>query len=99
MRLALDTNRYVQFARAKEPAVTQLRTADEIFVPFIVIAELRAGFALGTRSERNERLLIQFLNSPGVTILFADEQTTHHFAWLHVQLRRQETPIPDNDLW
>lgn len=40
-----------------------------------------------------------FLNSPRVEILFADEQTTHHYARLFYQLRKQGTPIPTNDIW
>ncbi len=35
----------------------------------------------------------------GVSVLFADDQTTHHYASLYRQLRKQGTPIPTNDLW
>jgi predicted nucleic acid-binding protein len=35
----------------------------------------------------------------GVSILFADEQTTHHYANVYRQLRMQGTPIPTNDIW
>lgn len=31
--------------------------------------------------------------------MFADKETTHHYADLYLQLRHQGTPIPDNDLW
>jgi len=31
--------------------------------------------------------------------LRADEQTTHQYANLYQQLRRQGTPIPTNDIW
>ncbi|HSF02880.1 MAG TPA: hypothetical protein VLA62_07715, partial [Solirubrobacterales bacterium] len=31
--------------------------------------------------------------------LLADEETTHHYARLFHQLRRQGTPIPTNDIW
>jgi tRNA(fMet)-specific endonuclease VapC len=31
--------------------------------------------------------------------VFADEDSTHHYARLFRQLRRQGTPIPTNDLW
>ena len=34
-----------------------------------------------------------------VSILFADEETTHHYARLFRQLRRQGTSIPTHDLW
>jgi tRNA(fMet)-specific endonuclease VapC len=99
MRLALDTNRYVDLCKGLEPTVGLVAAADEVLLPFVVVAELRAGFALGKRSAENERVLRRFLAKPGVAILYADEQTTHHYAALFRQLRRQGTPIPINDVW
>ena len=32
-------------------------------------------------------------------VLYADEQTAHHYASVFRQLRRQATPIPTNDIW
>jgi predicted nucleic acid-binding protein len=34
-----------------------------------------------------------------VRLLFADEQTTHHYAGVFTYLRGEERPIPTNDLW
>lgn len=36
---------------------------------------------------------------PGAEIVFADEQTIHHYATVYRQLRRQGTPMPTSDLW
>jgi tRNA(fMet)-specific endonuclease VapC len=99
MRLAIDTNRYVDFARGLEDVVHRIQRADHIFLPFVVLAELRAGFLCGSRASENERNLIRFLNSSRVSILFPDESTTHSYARLFRQLRKQGTPIPINDLW
>ena len=99
MRLALDTNRYVDLCKGLDQTVALVSTAVEVFLPFVVVAELRAGFALGKRSAQNERVLRRFLLKSGVGILYADEQTTHHYASAFRQLRRQGTPIPTNDLW
>jgi tRNA(fMet)-specific endonuclease VapC len=99
MRLALDTNRYVDFCRGERQALDRLREAERIYLPFVALAELRAGFLCGTQSRRNERVLTRFLNSPRVRVLYADEQTTHHYARLFQQLRQQATPIPTNDIW
>ena len=99
MRLALDTNRYVDFCKGETNALTQIQKAQQIFLPFVTIAELRAGFLWGTQSEQNERTLVRFLNSSRVAILYADEQTTHHYARLFFQMRKQGTPVPTNDLW
>ena len=99
MRLALDTNGYRAAADGDTRTAELLRRADEIWLPYVVLGELRAGFALGTVGKKNEAKLTEFLNSPRVRALFADEQTTHHYAVLFAQLRRQGSPIPTNDIW
>lgn len=99
MRLAIDTNRYVDFARGESEAAAMIQRAEHICLPFVVVAELRAGFLCGSRSTANERNLARFLNSSRVSVLFPDEATTHVYARLFRQLRQQGTPIPTNDLW
>jgi tRNA(fMet)-specific endonuclease VapC len=99
MRLALDTNRYVDLCKGVEPTVALVGAADAILVPFVVVAELRAGFAFGRRLADNERVLRRFLQKDGVHVLFADDQTTFHYAAVYRDLRRQGTPIPTNDMW
>ncbi len=99
MKLALDTNSYVDFCKGDEKAVAVIQTADQIFLPFITLAELRAGFLVGSQTKENEKILTRFLNSSRVELLFADEQTTHQYARLFHQLRKAGTPIPINDLW
>ena len=99
MKLALDTSAYSAAARGDPRAAALLRAADRVTIPFVVLAELRAGFAVGTLGRRNEAALTRFIASPRVEVQYADEQTTHHYANLFAQLRRQGTPIPTNDLW
>lgn len=99
MRIAIDTNRYRDFCEGREDAVNCFQTAAQIWIPFCVLAELRAGFACGTLARRNEGALSTFLNSQRVKIGFADEQTTFHYARIFRQLREQGTPIPTNDIW
>jgi predicted nucleic acid-binding protein len=76
-----------------------LEAADSIAVPFVTIAELRAGFALGTRGSENERILTSFLQQDGVLVLFPDDRTTHEYAAVYADLRRRGRPIPTNDMW
>lgn len=80
-------------------ALDPIRRADRIFLPFTVLGELRAGFLGGRQGRANEARLVEFLNSPRVAVLHPDETTTHHYARLVVQLRKQGTPIPTNDIW
>jgi tRNA(fMet)-specific endonuclease VapC len=99
VRLVLDTNRYSDLCRGLAQVVEVVERAEEVLLPFVVVAELRAGFAVGKRGAENERILRRFMTKPGVGVLFADEQTTHHYAAAYRQLRQQGTPIPTNDLW
>lgn len=99
MRLALDTNRYADLCRGTAGVVETIASADEVWLPFVVIGELRAGFAVGTQGPHNEAVLRRFLLKPGVGVLYGDEQTTHHYASLYRQLRNHGTPIPTNDMW
>lgn len=99
MRVALDTNRYVDFCKGIPEAVQIIREAQKILLPLPVLAELRAGFLAGSQARKNEGVLVHFLNSPRVEILYPDEQTTFHYARLFLQLRKQGTPVPIHDLW
>ena len=99
MKLALDTNRYTDLCRGIVSVVEAIELADEVWLPFIVLGELRAGFAVGTQGPRNEAVLRRFLLQSGVSVLYADDQTTHHYAAVYRQLRKQGTPIPTNDMW
>lgn len=99
MRIVLDTNAYSAAGRGEPKAIHLLKTAEEIFLPFVVLAELRAGFLVGNQGKMNEGKLTEFLLSKRVHVLFPDEQTTHHYARIFRELRTQGTPIPTNDLW
>ena len=99
MRILLDTNRLMDAFRGAPEMVKNLEQAAEIWIPFVALAEIKAGFLGGTRPAENEGLLQAFLRLPGVEVLFADRETTDVYARLFVQLRRAGTPIPTNDLW
>jgi tRNA(fMet)-specific endonuclease VapC len=99
MRILLDTNRYGDFFLGVATSVELVEHAETVFVPFVVLAELRAGFAYGRRQAENERVLRQFLSRDGISTLFANDQTTQQYAAIYRQLRKQGTPIPTNDMW
>lgn len=99
VNVALDTNAYSDFMRGDASRVRLVRTARRLILPLMVLGELRAGFAAGNRGAANAANLQRFLNSPRVSVLLPDEQTTHHYAHLFGQLRKNGTPIPTNDLW
>ncbi len=97
--LAIDTNAYSAFMLGEARVVKALRRAHEIHVPLIVLAELLAGFAAGTRKNANHEQLARFMASPRVNLLKPDEKTARIYAEVFTALRGQGTPIPTNDLW
>ena len=99
MRIAVDTNRYRDFCSGLPEAVEQFALAEAVYIPFVTLAELRAGFLCGVQARKNESVLMRFLGRPRIHILYPDEDTTHHYARIFAQLRSQGTPIPTNDIW
>jgi predicted nucleic acid-binding protein len=96
MNVALDTNAYSDFMRRDAARDQIVRPARRLYLPLIVLGELRAGFAAGNRASTN---LQRFLQSPRGSLLLPDEQTAHHYAELYLQLRQQGAAIPTHDLW
>lgn len=78
LRVALDTNAWSAFARGDADVVVTLETAESIYLPFVVIGELRAGFALGTKGRSNEAVLARFVARPDVRVLQSSDATTRH---------------------
>jgi tRNA(fMet)-specific endonuclease VapC len=99
VRVALDTNRLTDLFQGDAELADRLGKCDEVWIPLVVLAEMKAGFLGGTQQYRNEALLQTFLGKPTVGILLPARETAEHYARLFVQLKRAGTPIPDNDLW
>ena len=99
MKLAIDTTAYRLIMEGDAKAVLHARTAERLLMPVPVIAELRCGFLNGTRGRENEATLVRFLDRPRVEVLACDEETAVRYAELKLQLKKQGTPIPINDVW
>ena len=101
MRILLDTNRLTDALRRERSVAAVVEEAAEIWVPFVALAEIKAGFLGGDprRRAQNESLLLRFLRLRSVEVLYADRETTEVYARLFLQLRQAGTPIPTNDLW
>ncbi len=99
MKVLLDTNRLTDALRGEKAVVEALERIEEVWIPFVTLAEIKAGFLAGKRRRPNEAALHAFLNLPGVGALYADRETTDVYARLYFHLRKSGTPIPTNDLW
>ena len=99
MRVALDTNRLTDLFRGDSTLAERLAACDEVWIPLIVLAEIKAGFYGGSQQHHNELLLRKFLAKDTVAVLLPSRETAEQYARIFVQLKRVGTPVPDNDLW
>ena len=99
MRILIDSNRFIDFCAGDEDVVETFERAAVLVIPFVVLAEIRAGAQLAKRGENQVRALGELLNQPGVRTVHSTDGTAHHYASIFAQLRRKGTPIPTNDIW
>ena len=99
VRVALDTSRLTDLFQGDTALGEWLGACEEIWIPLVVLAEIKAGFYGGAQQHRNEVLLQKLLAKTTVGVLLPNRETAEHYARLFVQLKRAGTPIPDNDLW
>jgi len=99
MRVAIDTNRLTDLLQGDARLAERLGACDEVWVPLVVLGEIKAGLHGGTQRHRNEALLQRFLAKATVSVLLPGRETAEHYARIFVQLKRAGTPVPDNDLW
>jgi tRNA(fMet)-specific endonuclease VapC len=95
----VDTNAYTAFMRGETAVVDVLAHAERICVNSVVLGELLAGFAAGSRESRNRAELARFLDSPRVETVPVTAQTADSYALVYAGLRHKGKPIPTNDLW
>ncbi|MBI5511561.1 MAG: type II toxin-antitoxin system VapC family toxin [Deltaproteobacteria bacterium] len=99
MKLVLDTSAYSAFMGGDRRVREALSEAEKIYVPAIVLGELLAGFATGSRRVQNEQELREFLASSRVEVWPVTDETARRYATVYAALRKKGRPIPTNDLW
>jgi tRNA(fMet)-specific endonuclease VapC len=95
----LDTSAYSNFRRGNAEVEALLDQAALVGVSTVVLGELRTGFLLGGKRQRNETELDAFLDNPVVEVLPVDAETSRHYAEIVAELRKAGTPVPTNDIW
>jgi tRNA(fMet)-specific endonuclease VapC len=95
----MDTSAYAALKRGHGQIRGLLEAADEVVVPTIVLGELYAGFAMGSRELADVRELATFLRIPGMRIEPVTERVAERYGSLMRALRSLGMPVPTNDVW
>lgn len=100
MIILVDTSAFSVYGRGGDVRlVPWFKVEHQLLMPTIVIGELRAGFASGSKRQENEKLLQKFLDAPNVNTLTISDTTTIIYAEIYHKLRQAGTPINTNDMW
>ena len=97
MALILDTNALSAAAEHDPSAMDIVARADRLAVPVIVLGEYRLGIAQSRYRASYETRLRKWSSS--VTVMEIDDETTHSYAIIGLELKKKGKPIPTNDLW
>jgi predicted nucleic acid-binding protein len=95
--LILDTDALSAAADREPAALEVVASAERLAVPVIVLGEYRLGIAQSRHRRDYENWLREWIAT--VTVLDIDEETTHHYAAIGLELKGSGKPIPANDLW
>ena len=96
-RILLDTNIVIAIFAGDAAVLEQLQTAQEVFLPSIVLGELYYGALNSTRSAQNIARLEAFRAASAV--VGCNAETSVYYGDVKFALKQNGTPIPENDIW
>jgi len=96
-RYLLDTNVLIAYFAGEEQVGKAVDTAEEVFLPSIVVGELYYGAGKSSRpSENLARIDALVLTS---VVLVCDLETARRYGEIKNALRIKGRPLPENDIW
>jgi tRNA(fMet)-specific endonuclease VapC len=96
-RYLLDTNIVIAVFNGDALLQRRVLNSPEVFTSIITLGELHYGACYSQCIEANTVRIEQFATT--IRILDCDSETARRYGALKAELRRQGTPIPENDLW
>ena len=99
MKLLLDTSAYSGFRRGVPSVVEKISGSDAVLISPVMLGELMFGFRKGGKFEQNMRMLRRFLGHEAVEIAPLGEVTADRYSRIVIQLKKDGSPIPINDVW
>lgn len=97
--LILDTNVLIDLFEGKRTLPTKFSCYERIMIPSIVVGEYKSGLFPTKNGDENRRKLESYLSNAAVTVTPVTERTAEICAKIFQALRKQGTPIPQNDMW
>lgn len=95
--MILDTNALSAAADHDPEVIAILSSAEQLAIPVIVLGEYRYGIAQSRYRTRYSNWLDAFILD--CLVLGINEETTHDYAAINLELKQIGKPIPTNDLW
>ncbi len=95
--MILDTNALSDIFKGNESIRIHIEKADQLYVPVIVLGEYLFGIKGSTKSQKLTTLLSGFMNE--VQELSISTRTAGYYANIRWELKKNGTPIPENDIW
>ena len=96
-RILLDTNIVTALFKGEEGIATKIDQAAEVFIPVIVVGELEYGALHSQQIIKNKNAINDLVNA--YPVLDIDTDTAYFYGQVKAALRKQGTPIPENDVW
>jgi tRNA(fMet)-specific endonuclease VapC len=93
----LDTNIIIAFFKDDVAVLEHLKDADELFVPAVVLGELRYGARKSGRARANLDRIDAF--ETVVSVLPVNAATAQHYGVIKEALHTRGRPLPENDIW
>ena len=97
MNIILDTNIISALSKGDKKLSEKIDNATSVYIPSIVLGELYYGAYYSQNIEHNLRQIDMLKTT--YPLLFPDELTAKAYGHIKSQLRKNGTPIPENDIW
>lgn len=98
--IVFDTNVLIRFLEKGGDFARGLERYERVLIPAPVDGEYRAGLDLATKAGRRRvQALEAFLSDESVEFVAIDRVISEKYALLFQTLKKQGTPIPQNDIW
>lgn len=96
-KVLLDTNIVSALFNGEILIANKIDEAKEVYIPVIVLGELYYGAGYSTHIRKNTANIITLSETyPAIAV---DIETARIYGSIKAALRKQGTPIPENDIW